>query len=164
MVGSRWRMVGFLDIVEMIYSWIFDALHPAMRVIAFSILLGTIGKCLSYFKSRRANISRVIYFIFCALWGAYKFGILETLELGEQVFQTIGLLLLLLVVIITYISRNITVFGYKVINYYTVWIFYAVILLILSIYEFRVNAITFSVFYCAISLMLVYGCARGHQV
>lgn len=92
----------------------------------------------------------------------WKFGVLTAYSLGEQVFQTIGLLLMMLALIVTYFGRNLSFFGYRLLNYFTLWLFYFIALAVLLCFEYKPGAIGFSIFYMGLSIIAIV--ASGSKV
>lgn len=150
-------IIAFFEGVEVFYNVLFAALPSVMRIIAFSLLLTTLGRIMSNRKGWKWTLAKIAHGLFYIGWAMYKFQVLYAYSLGEQVFASLGIMLMMLALMITYIGRNLSFFGYRVINYYTLWGFYFGVLTILLFFEYTPGAIGFSIFYlgaCIIALVL----------
>lgn len=141
--------------VEAVYQAVFILLPSSMRVIAFSIFLATVSK---WFKNKRGIwwvVAKILLTLFQMGLMMYKFQFFYLMSLGEQILQAVGLVVIFSAVIVVYWGRNLSIAGYRVINYWTLWLAYFLLLGFGLAIEWKSGAIGFSLFYFAVMLISV---------
>lgn len=152
-----------MDILTIFYSWvtmgynaIFYLLPGVMRSIAFSLLLMTVGKCIAKQHGWKFFLARVLLSLFYVGWGIYEFDIMTILTIPEQIIESIGILLIGFGLAILYWIKSLSILGHRIINYFTMWVFYFGALAFFMVLDFNAISIGFSIFYLVLSIILIY--------
>jgi len=145
----------FFSAVEVVINGIFILLPEVMRVFAFSILMSTIGKALRKKKGMKWRLIKALHVLFYLGWMMHKFNFVSLYSLPTQVFLVAVMVLLFIGLIILYVSRNLSFFGYRLINYYTTWVVFWIMLAVVSFFEYVPGSFGFSIFYFATSLIII---------
>jgi len=141
--------------VEGFYNVIFVLLPVTMRAIAFSLLLATISKCFKKKKGWKWGLAKVALFAFYAGWGYWKITQMGILSLPEQIMTLVMIAFVAVAIILIYWVREFSFFGYQIINYYTIWVFFFIALAVILFVDYQPGAIGFSIFYCAVSIVMI---------
>jgi len=151
--------MDFFDIFftgfEYIINAIFILLPAVMRFMAFSILMATIGKILKNKKGVKWTLIKFAHFAFYGLYMAWRFSFMSIYSLPEQIVTIVFMLFIFIALIVVYMKKSFAFFGKQVINYYTIWLFFFIALGFILFFDFRAGAIGFSVFYFALSIVLI---------
>lgn len=123
--------------VEIFYNFLFYPLPEPFRVFAFVILMASIGKILSGKKGIWWILGNIAFVLFYVCYTIYKFGVINIIydTAIDKVIDTTALIVVGASIVIFYWGKTWTIAGRRVLNYWTMWIFYWVFLIVYTLYE-----------------------------
>lgn len=149
--------MNFLELFYQSVEWFGDSIfiifHPVLRSIAFSILLSTIGKWIANHKGWKWTLVKIFHTGF--VFGFVMYKVKFSGKLIDILFSEIGYIIAFASIMVFFWYQNLRIFGKKIINYYTIWVFFLIAVTIYSIMEFRPYVIPFAFFYFAASLLII---------
>lgn len=151
------------DIVDMLFTgveWFYDnlfyALPGTMRVLAFSILIGTLGYVAARRKGKKWIAARALIMIFTLCWAVWKCGALSLMSAGDQAWQMVGIVLLIVVLLFKFYFSSLRIWGYKVFQYWTLWIFFLVAMVFHMILDYDAVAIVHAIVFAGMMVGLIF--------
>lgn len=141
--------------IEWFYNYVFYALPETLRVLAFSILIGTLGYCAARRTGKKWLVARVVIITFTLLWVCWRTGAFGYMDVTDQVWQAIGLVLLVVVLVVRFWMSRLRIWGHRVFQYWTLWVFYTIALVFYMVLDLDVVAIVHSIVFGVLMVLLI---------
>lgn len=124
--------------IDIVMAYLFFFVPPLLRMFSLSLVILTIGVVLDSLDRFQFKVLKWLFYVFFIIYSIYTIGVVDNLMVLDAFDISIimfGIIAPICMFIVGRQLSNVRVKGYKIFNYYTLWVIYMVIVTLWELFR-----------------------------